>query len=161
MDLILKTMEEDDTLKAYNFFMELKDEGAQITFADIDDVSEIEDMINDKNVFIYVAYHKDKIAGVFRGLRGRKYKNHSAFLTAAVDKRLRGKKIAQRLTSFGLEDMKNHGIKIVRAYVYSDNQSSVSTLLKQGFTLSGCVHMHHYNKKINRYVDDLIFHKIL
>jgi len=161
MDINLKVMGKKDVLKVYNFFQDLKKEGAQISFTDIDSTFDIEKMLNDKNVFIYIAYYGDEIAGVFRGLRGNKYKSHSAFLTAAVDQRLRGQKIAQKLTGFGLEDMKNKGIKIVRAYVYSDNQPSVSTLLKQGFTLSGCVHMHHYNDNIKRYVDDLIFHKIL
>ena len=60
-----------------------------------------------------------------------------------------------------MDRLKENGIKIARAYVYSDNTSSVSTLLKCGFTLSGCVHMHHLDERTNQYVDDLIFHKIL
>ncbi|MBS4535302.1 GNAT family N-acetyltransferase [Clostridium sp. D2Q-14] len=161
MDIEFKVMDQEDVTNVYEFFQDLKEETIDITFADINSKDEIENMVRDEDVFIYTAYYKNEIAGVFRGIRGKGNKNHSVFLTAAIPKRLRGKRIAQKLTDFGLDDMRNKGIRIARAYVYSDNNSSVSTLLKQGFTFSGCVNMHHYDDKENRYVDDLIFHKIL
>lgn len=161
MDIQFKIMGEEDLSKVYEFFQCLKEETIDISFTDVGSKMEIEGMVRDEFVFLYVAYYKNEIAGVFRGMRGKGNKDHSAFLTAAVPKKLRGKRIAQKLTDFGLDDMKNKGVKIVRAYVYSDNTSSVSTLLKQGFTFSGCVNMHHYDEKKDRYVDDLIFHKIL
>lgn len=161
MELDLRRMHNSDIDKVYNFFNNLKSEGAMVSFSDINDKRQLLQWLNDKNVFVYLAALNDEIVGVFRGIRGEKYKKHSALLTAAVDVNLRGRKIAQKLTDYGLKDMKNKGIKIARAYVYSDNNSSVSALLKLGFSLSGSVHMHHFNEDKQIYVDDLIFHKIL
>lgn len=161
MDIIYREFKKDDIEQTVSFFKDLHEEGAGVSFSSIQQETEIEEWMKDPCIDIYVAEFNNEILGVFRGKKGNPGRDHSSFLTAAISKKHRGQKIGQNLTYYGLDKLKESGVKIARAYVYSNNASSVSALLKCGFTSSGCVHMHHYDEKINQYVDDLIFHKIL
>ncbi|WP_130807406.1 GNAT family N-acetyltransferase [Senegalia massiliensis] len=161
MGLEFRSMDKKDILDVYEFFNDLKEEKAEVTFVDVNSKDEVKQMLEDKNNYLYICEDEGELIAVFRGIKGKGKENHSAFLTLAVRKKLRGKKIAQRLTEFGLKDMKNDGIKIVRAYVYNDNYASLNTLLKLRFSISGSVHMDHYDETKGHYVDDIIFHKIL
>ncbi|WP_425449157.1 N-acetyltransferase family protein [Dethiothermospora halolimnae] len=161
MEVRFRDIKKEDINQVVDFFKELHHEKAEVSFSEVEKKEEIEQWIDEPRMCLYVAEEDGKILGVFRGKRGKEGRNHSCFLTAAVSKKCRGQKIGQRLTNYSLDRLKEEGVKIARAYVYSNNPSSVSTLLKCGFTSSGCVHMHHFDEKTNGYVDDLIFHKIL
>lgn len=161
MDINYRELREEDINQLITFFNELNHEGAQVSFSVVQKKEEIKEWIGDPKILVYVAESDGNILGVLRGKRGGKEREHSCFLTAATDKKYRGQKIAQNLTEYSLEELKKEGVKIARAYIYSNNTASVSTILKCGFTSSGCVHMHHYEEEANGYVDDLIFHKIL
>ena len=161
MEIVYRGFNKEDIEKTLEFFKELHNEGSLVSFSRVSKKEEIQEWIKDFNIYIYIAELDNKILGVFKGKRGKPGREHSCFLTAAISKKYRGKKIGQGLTNYAVDRLKENGIKIARAYVYSDNTSSVSTLLKCGFTLSGCVHMHHLDERTNQYVDDLIFHKIL
>jgi len=156
-----RKMEYDDIQQLVDLFRELNLEGAEVSFGEVEQREEIESWMKDLSVRLYVSESKGEILGVFRAKIGDPGREHSCFLTAAVNKKYRGYKIAQNLTHYGLDELKKEGIKVARAYVYSNNPSSVSTLLKCGFTFAGNVIMHHFDEKTGRYVDDLIFHKIL
>ena len=151
----------EDIENVLTLFKKLEEESAEVSFSEITKREEIINWLHDSRMYIYVAEDNKKLVGVFRGKRGKKGREHDCFLTCAVDIESRGKKVGQNLTKYALKELKKEGIKIARAYVYSNNIPSVSTLLRSGFTSSGCVHMHHYDYRTNEYVDDLIFHKIL
>ena len=153
----------EDVPEMLRLFQDLKEEKAQVGFACIKGVEDLQEWMEDDNISLYLAVdsEKEKIVGVLRGKRGSTYKHHSAFMTAAVAKNYRGKKIAKMLTDYGLKELTQKGIRIARTYVYSNNKASLNTLLSCGFTISGTVHMHHFSEETGQYVDDIIVHKIL
>lgn len=161
MDIKHRKMEKSDIVQVLEFFSELHSENAQVSFSEVEKREEIENWLNDKSIYTYVSENQGEVLGVFRAKRGDSGREHACFLTAAVTKKYRGYKVAQKLTNFSLEELKKEGVKIARAYVYSNNPASFNTLLKCGFSFNGCVHMHHFDAETNSYVDDLIFHKIL
>lgn len=161
MNIYCRATKLGDVDKILKLFDELREENLQVSFSKIKDKDILLNMLNNKDMYFYVALVNNEIVGVFRGLRGEDYKKHSCFLTVAIKKSFRGNGIAKILTEYGLIELKKEGIKIARAYIYSDNRASIFNIFKLGFTMSGSVHMHHYNEKLDRYVDDLIFHKIL
>lgn len=152
-----------DISKIFQLFQELKAEQAQVGFTRINRIEDIQEWIEDDNTALYLAVdiEKEIVVGVLRGKRGNTYKHHSAFMTAAVAKDYRGKKIAKELTDYGLKELAQQGVKIARTYVYSNNKASLNTLLSCGFTISGTVHMHHFSEETGQWVDDVIVHKIL
>ena len=162
MDIVYRKLESKDSQSILEFFNELKEENALVSFAEETDINTINSYLTNENMFLYVAEVNNDIAGVFRAKKGEEpWKKHSVVLTCAIKSKYRGKGIAKSLTDYSLDEIKKEGVKIARAYIYSDNPSSINTILKCGFTFSGAVHMHHYCENQKRYVDDLIFHKIL
>jgi ribosomal protein S18 acetylase RimI-like enzyme len=153
----------EDIKGMFQLFQELKGEKAQVGFTKINEEKDLSQWMEDDTISLFVAVdsEKDVIVGVLRAKRGSTYKNHSAFLTAAIAKNYRGNKIAKSLTYYGLEELIQIGVKIARTYVYSNNKASLNTLLSCGFTISGTVHMHHFSEESGQYVDDIIVHKIL
>jgi ribosomal protein S18 acetylase RimI-like enzyme len=162
MDIVYRPMHLSDLNEVWQLIEAIKAEHSLMSFAEIPDQEELKSWLSNENLFLYVAECKDKVVGLLRAIRGSEtYKRHAVFLSIAIHPDFRNQGIAKELTNTGLEDMKKDGIVIARAYIYSDNIFSVNTVLKLGFTLAGSVHMHHYNEKLQQYVDDLIFHKIL
>lgn len=98
------------------------------------------------------------IAALFRGKR-RAGREHSAHITAYVSPNYQGRGLATDITQLGLSLLKQKGVKIIHSYVYSNNEASIHSMLKQGFVLSGRVPMHHFEN--GEIVDDLIFIRYL
>ncbi len=161
MELKFREFSKMDVGQVIELFNELNEEGLEVSFSEIDKRDVLEGWIEDSWIRVYVAESNGKILGVFRGKKGNQGREHACFLTAAISRKYRGMKIGQRLTNYSLKQLKQNDVKIARAYVYSNNPSSVCTLLKCGFVASGSVHMHHFDNRTKQYVDDLIFHKIL
>ncbi len=152
---------EKDIPKVISMFSNLNKERVEVSFAEIASMEEIRNWITNPDTFVYVAANGDVISAVLRAKRGSGNKRHSCNLTVAVDYSFRGNSIAKDLTEYALQQLKREGVNIARAYIYSNNKSSINTILSCGFIFSGNVHMHHFDEKSNMYVDDLIFHKIL
>ena len=161
MGVRLRELREKDIPKVISMFSNLSKEKAEVSFVEIASMEEIKNWIKNPDTFVYVAADGDVISAVLRAKRGNGSKKHSCNLTVAVDYNFRGNSIAKNLTEYGLNILKSKGIKIVRAYIYSNNKSSINTILSCGFSFAGNVYMHHYDEKAGIYVDDLIFHKIL
>jgi ribosomal protein S18 acetylase RimI-like enzyme len=161
MEVSFRDLIEEDIPQVLSFFQELKEENAGVSYTEYENGEEIKEWIDNPNIYVYAALYGEKVVGVFKGRSDGGNKKHSAFLTCAVDGRYRGKNIAKNLTFYGVEKLKENGIKIARAYVYSDNKPSINTILSCGFQFSGNVLMHHFDEQKQQYVDDLIFHKIL
>jgi ribosomal protein S18 acetylase RimI-like enzyme len=162
MDIVYRPMHLSDVEGVWKFLEVIKVENSQVSLVEIPDKEELKEWLDNESLFLYIAESKDQIVGLLRATRGDKsYKRHSVILSIATHPEYRNQGIARELTNTGLEDMKKDGITIARAYIYSDNISSINTVLRLGFTFGGSVLMHHYNDKLKQYVDDLIFHKIL
>lgn len=162
LDIVYRPMHLSDVEEVWKFLEIIKKENSQVSLVEIPDKEVLEEWLENENLFLYIAECKYQVVGLLRATRGpESYKRHSAILSIAILPEYRNQGIAKELTNTGLEDMKKDGIKIARAYIYSDNISSINTVLRLGFTFAGSVLMHHYNDKLNHYVDDLIFHKIL
>jgi L-amino acid N-acyltransferase YncA len=161
MGVRLRELKEKDIPKVISMFSNLSKERTEVSFVEIASMEEIRNWIRNPDTFVYVAADGDVISAVLRAKRGKSNKKHSCNLTVAVDYNFRGNSLAKDLTEYGLNSLKSKGIKIVRAYIYSNNKSSINTILACGFSFAGNVHMHHYDEKTDIYVDDLIFHKIL
>lgn len=164
MDIVYRPMHLSDLDGVWRFLETIKKENSQVSLVEIPDKEELKSWLENESLFLYIAEcsDQDQVVGLLRGTRGSEsYKRHSVILSIATHPDYRNQGIARELTNTGLEDMKKDGIVIARAYVYSDNSSSINTVLRLGFTFSGNVLMHHYNDKQKQYVDDLIFHKIL
>lgn len=161
MGIRFRELKEKDIPKVISMFSNLSKERVEVSFVEIASMEEIRNWITNPDTFVYVAADGDVISAVLRAKRGSGNKKHSCNLTVAVDYSFRGNSIAKDLTEYGLKQLKNEGISIVRAYIYSNNKSSINTILSCGFNFAGNVHMHHFDEKSDRYVDDLIFHKVL
>ncbi|MCC5909328.1 MAG: GNAT family N-acetyltransferase [Clostridiaceae bacterium] len=163
MEIVYKKLSKENAFQTLELFRKLKKEGTEVSFTDVVDEDEIIAWLEQSNYYIYVAERDDSVVAVFRGVRGLEDQIHSMLITIATDPCHRGKKIAHNLITYSLKDIKKREkrITLARAYVYSDNKFSISTLLGCDFTVSGTVYQHHYDKKTGKYIDDLIFHKVL
>lgn len=161
MSVSFRELQERDIAKVISLFSNLSREMAEVSFADVASMDEIRGWLKNPNTYVYVAADDDVILGVLRAKRGTGNKKHSGYLTVAVDYNFRGNSVAQDLTNYALDMLKKEGLEIIRAYVYSNNKASINTILSCGFTFTGNIYKHHYDKKSGRYIDDLIFHKIL
>lgn len=156
-----RSFSEEDMNEALSLFDALDREKAEVSFSEVRTKTEVLDWLKDEKCRLYSALYENKLIAVFRGKIGSGDKRHSALLTIAVDKSMRGRNVGKQFTLYCLEDLKKQGVSLARAYVYSNNPSSINTLLGCGFTISGCVYQHHYNPLTKSYIDDIIFHKIL
>ncbi|MDK2918057.1 MAG: hypothetical protein PWQ37_790 [Candidatus Petromonas sp.] len=161
MSVTFRELKENDIPKVISLFSNLSRERAEVSFVDVASMEEVKEWLKNPNTYVYVAADGDVILAVLRAKRGGDTQNHSCNLTVAVDYSFRGNSIAKELTEYALDILKKDGVKIVRAYVYSNNKASINTILSCGFTFAGNVYMHHYDEKEGVYVDDLIFHKLL
>lgn len=161
MSITFRELQEKDIPKVISMFSNLSKERAEVSFVDIASIDEIRNWLNNPNTYVYVAADGDVISAVLRAKRGKGNQSHSCNLTVAVDYNFRGNSIAKELTEYVLDLLKEEGIKIARAYIYSNNRASINTILSCGFVFAGNIHMHHYDERTGNYVDDLVFHKKL
>ncbi len=159
MSVILRAMEMRDVPKVLGLFGQLSAEMTAVPFDSIANEAQIADWLDREDTFVYVAADGDLILAVIRAKRGQGNKEHAAHIALAVDERFGGRKYAAQLTEFCIGALKEVGVELVRAFVYSNNQSSIETVLCCGFTLGGSVYKHHYDLNAERYIDDLIFYK--
>ncbi len=143
------------------FCQKLKAEGAEMTFADVDSIEDVQVWIDDDHEHLFILRQANHIVAFIKAKQGRASKSHSAFLSAAVLSSRRGEGHVKRLSQEVYPVLKDRGIQIARAYIYSNNHASISAVLKEGFHCSGTVLMHHFNAETNMWVDDIIFHKFL
>lgn len=143
----------------------LKREMVDMSFAQIQNKEKLLDFIDNPAELTYVAVTKENPKQVLCLLKGKrelsKDKFHSVLLSAATHPNARGYGLVAKLTNFALEEMKNEGVSIARIYVYSNNTASINAIKKLDFTHAGIILRHHRNFETGRYVNDLIFHKIL
>jgi ribosomal protein S18 acetylase RimI-like enzyme len=161
MAIVLRPLEQRDVLKALSLFQKLESEMAEVSFTEVLEEEQICQWITNEQTFVYVAADGDLVLAVIRAKRENPDRPHAVVLTVAVDYQFRGQNIAKDLTLFCLDQIKEQGVDIARAYIYSNNYASVCTILSCGFVSAGSVHRHHYDERQKRYVDDLIFHKVL
>lgn len=158
--MIYRALTHEDITAVSQLFKKLQLEGAEVSFVETIAEEEIEKWLNAEGTFVYIARDDLQVYGVLRGRRENSNPK-AVILTVAIDPDSRGQAYAKALTLYGLTDMADHEVDLARAYIYSDNYASVRTILSLGFTMGGSVYKHHYNEKKGRYVDDLIFHKLL
>ncbi|SNT17054.1 Ribosomal protein S18 acetylase RimI [Anaerovirgula multivorans] len=163
MKVLYRRVEGGDIEEILMLFNKLKIESAEVTFADVVNKREIEEWLMNTNYYLYIAEVNKKIISIFRGVRGIAEKNHCILLTIATDPQYRSLGITKNLILYSLKDIKERerNIVLARAYVYNNNNKSLNTLMSCGFTVSGSVYQHHYDKKTGLYIDDIILHKIL
>jgi ribosomal protein S18 acetylase RimI-like enzyme len=162
MDIVYRPMHLSDVDSVWRLIEVLKEENGQVSLAEIPDKDELISWLNNENLLLYIAETESQVVALLKAARGNEPRTrHAAFLSIVVHPQFRNQGVARELTNTGLEDMKKDGVTIARAYIYSDNLSSINTILKLNFTFAGTVLQHHYNEKSQQYVDDLIFHKIL
>lgn len=158
---VVRALHEKDVPKVLSLFSKLSEEMAEVSFTDIASHEQVQEWLTNPDTFVYVAADDDVILAVIRARRGFGHQDHCAHITVAVDYNFRGNSLAQELTNYCTEQLKSHGIKIVRAEIYSNNLPSINTVLSCGFSFSGTVLMHHYDEENKTYIDDLMFHKLL
>ena len=162
MDVIYRPMHLSDVDRVWELMELLKLEQSGVSFVEIPSKDEIIQWLGNDHIFLYIAEDGERVLSVLRGIRGvDPSTRHAVKLTVATHPECRNKGIARELTNTGLEDMKKDGVSIARVYIYSDNYSSINTILRLGFTFAGSVHRHHFKESTQQYVDDLIFHKLL
>lgn len=161
MSVQIRELQEKDIPKVLSLFGKLSEEMAEVSFTDIATHEQVLEWLSNPNTFVYVAADDDVIMAVIRAKRGFGHQDHMAHITVAVDYSFRGNKLAQNLTSYCTHELKSHGVKIVRAEIYSNNLASINMVLSCGFSFAGTVLMHHYDEDQKAYVDDLMFHKVL
>jgi ribosomal protein S18 acetylase RimI-like enzyme len=161
----LRRMQLADVDSAWILIDLLKEEGADMSFTELNSKEEVLQWIENPALLTYVAVTTTEQSHVLCVVRGRRdlvpEKSHAAFITAATHPDARGTGLAAELTNYALGKMQTEGVNIARIYVYSDNKASLNAVKKLGFTHAGTVLRHHQDQKTKEYVDDLIFHKLL
>lgn len=161
MTITYTPMAEADVKSVLDFFLELKEGEAEVSFTELcSEALVLESLLDPLNHF-FLAWREEEIVGVLRARQGSGNQDHAALLTIAIAEKQRGKGYGRALMEYGMEQLKARGIHLVRANIYSDNLASIFTVLSAGFTLAGCVCQHHRNLKTGEMVDDLIFHREL
>ncbi len=161
MSVQIRELQEKDIPKVLSLFGKLSEEMAEVSFTDIATHEQVLEWLSNPATFVYVAADDDVVMAVIRARRGFGHQDHVAHITVAVDYSFRGNKLSQNLTSHCTNELKKHGVKIVRAEIYSNNLPSINMVLSCGFSFAGTVLMHHYDEERKAYVDDLMFHKVL
>jgi RimJ/RimL family protein N-acetyltransferase len=158
---MLRKASREDIELILAFCLELKAQDARMSFTDYDTIESLEASFDDDDIHLYIAIEDNIVVAMFRAVRGKGRKDHSAYVACAVKKEYRKRNLATDLTNFGLADVKLLGVKIARTKIYSWNEASIATIKKSGFSESGRVFMHEYEPKLGTYIDDLIFHRVL
>lgn len=161
MDLTFSKITTDHMGPIMDLVAELKEEQAGVSFIRVNSQEDLIEWLEDPRVYVYGSFIDNKLVGIFKATQGEKGKEHSCHIASALTKACRGKGVGKKLLNYSLEQLQLEGIWMVRAYVYSNNTSSFTTLLSAGFQWSGTVHKHHWDDKLGKYIDDLIFHKEL
>lgn len=165
MNCIYRKIQKEDIESIWTLFQGLKEEKIDMSFAEVKDIEEILDFIDNPAQLTYVAVSEDQPHEVLCLVKGRREmtseKRHAAFLSAATHPKVRGIGLVAKLTAYALEEMQKEGITIARIYVYSNNKSSVNAIRKLNFIHAGTVLRHHKDPSTGAYIDDLIFHRIL
>jgi len=151
-----------DITHAPQFFTlctDLKHQKAGVSFVRYESLDDLEKTFSNDLIHLFGAFEGDKLVGVFQARQGEGNKAHSCHIAGAVSQEYRGKKISNLMMEYALERLKHRGIWMIRAYVYSNNASSIASLLATGFTWAGTVYKHQWDEDEGRWLDDLIFHK--
>lgn len=150
-----------DAQTIFEFCLQLKEEGAEMTFAEAQSVEEVKGWIDDPREHIFILREANHIIALIKASQGDHGREHSVFMSAAVKKSRRGEGLVRTLSAYVYPKLRERGILILRAYVYSNNHASINAVLKEGFSCTGAVHMHHKHTDKDQWIDDMIFHKHL
>lgn len=156
-----REIEHGDVQRIYAFCESIRREAIKMSFADVSSHAEIEQWIESDRVHVFALFEREAVLALFKAKQGGQYRSHAAFLSAAVRKDRRGQGLVQQLGRLATPILKERGILVARAYIYSDNHASIAAALKDGFHCTGSVHMHHMDQQTGQWVDDMIFHKKL
>ena len=159
--MLIRELSISEISKMLTLFDGLRDEYADVSFTEVHSEKEIEGWLHHQDVHLFVAIDQDEVIGVMRAIRQTHNRDHEALTTIAVGREHRNKGVAKLLVNHSIDKLRDTGVKLLRAYVYSNNKASILTHLSCGFTCTGSVYQEHYDEKTSSYIDDLIFHKIL
>jgi|SRR5690554_1159975 len=161
MNIICKDLDSGHAPALLALFNELNGEKAGVSFTRYTELEQIEELFTQAHIHLFGAFVGDKLVGAFQARQGQGNKSHSCHIAGAVARSFRGKRVSSHMMEYALQRLKERGIWMVRAYVYSTNTSSIASLLAAGFTWSGTVYKHQWDDQAQRWLDDLIFHKEL
>jgi len=161
MDIICKDLNSTDVPQLYNLCKELKKEKAGVSFARYESLAQVEELFQDQSIHLFGAFSGDKLVGVFQARQGLDNKTHSCHIAGAVTREYRGKRVSSTMMDYALSRLKERGIWMIRALVYSTNTASIASLLAAGITWAGTIYKHQRDEETGRWLDDLIFHKEL
>ena len=161
MEPEVRELTTDDIPAFFALCREMAEEGAGVGFVRITNPEKIADRLGDDRYFLLGAFIDGAMVGAFQARRGEPGKEHSCHIAGATTNSWRRKGLGRLMLEHALPRLKDKGMWLIRAYVYSNNLPSIAALLAAGFTWAGTVYKHQWNEKEQRYVDDLIFHKEL
>lgn len=159
MNIICTDLDQSHVPQFFALCAELKQEKAGVSFARYESEEQLSQMISDELIHLFGAFAGDKLVGVFQARQGEGNKAHSCHIAGAVTKEYRGQKVSSRMMDYALARLKDRGIWMIRALVYSTNTASIASLLAAGFTWAGTIYKHQWDEDAGRWLDDLIFHK--
>ncbi len=150
-----------DAQAIFEFCQSLKEEEAEMSFAEIKSIDEVESWLGDSREHLFILRESNRVIALLKARQGGSGREHSAFMSAAVLKSRRGKGLVKSISDFAYPKLHERGMCILRAYVYSNNHASISAVLKEGFSCTGAVHMHHKHPETGAWIDDMIFQKLI
>lgn len=160
MHIACRDLTLEDSPSLFSLFTELRQEKAGVSFARINSREEVQQLFFDNSIHLFGAFAGDLLVGVFQARQGQGNKTHSCHIAGAVTREYRGQKVSSHMMNYSLGRLKERGIWMIRAYVYSTNTASIASLLSEGFTWAGTIYKHQKDEE-GRWLDDLIFHKEL
>lgn len=100
------------------------------------------------------AFDGEKLVGMLRA-RIDKSHSHKCKLCMGFTEHHRGQGLALKLFEASVEAMKNAGLQVIHALIFSDNGPSIAFARKCGFEYTGRFPLHHLRE--GKPVDDLIY----
>ncbi len=156
-----RVMVAEDVPLLADFFDRLREEGVMMSFVDAG-ASDLENWLESQGVFCYVVEAQGEVVGLIKAKRPKRSNQRFwAFLSIAIDSSHRETGLARGLTDFACQRLREEGIQIVRAYIYSDNLASLATARACGFLETGRVVAHHRDEETGENIDDVIMHRII
>lgn len=161
MEPKVRELSKEDIPAFFALCREMAQEGAGVGFARITAPEQVGEMLDNERYFLLGAFVNGTMVGAFQARRGEAGKEHSCHIAGAMTNSWRRRGLGKLMLEHALPFLKDKGMWLIRAYVYSNNTPSIASLLSAGFTWAGTVYKHQWDEKEQRYIDDLIFHKEL
>ncbi|KKP85993.1 MAG: GCN5-related N-acetyltransferase [candidate division CPR3 bacterium GW2011_GWE2_35_7] len=109
--------------------------------------------------FYFVAKADNKIVGVGNIVRGWMREREQGTFRMSIDKNYRDQGLGAEMTQVAIDSAKNMGLRILKAWIFADDEKAVYLAKKMNFIEAGRLPQSIYFKE--KYIDEILFFRKL